>query len=86
MKKRELSVLLLILMMSVFVPNLNAQNSKKKQKAVSQNQDELSKLSLNMFKYRSIGPALTSGRIADLAVNPDNHSEFYVAAAAGGLD
>ena len=35
------------------------------------------------LKFRSIGPAFTSGRIADFAVNPNNPSEYYVAAAAG---
>ncbi|HLO42017.1 MAG TPA: hypothetical protein VK176_13405 [Phycisphaerales bacterium] len=34
---------------------------------------------------RSLGPSLMSGRIADLAVNPENHSEFYVAVASGGV-
>lgn len=37
------------------------------------------------LKFRSIGPALVSGRIVDLAVNPKNTSEYYVAAAAGGV-
>ncbi len=35
------------------------------------------------FKFRSIGPAYASGRIADIEVNPENHSQFYIAAAAG---
>ncbi len=35
------------------------------------------------LKFRSIGPAFTSGRIADFAVNPNNHSEYYVAVASG---
>lgn len=35
------------------------------------------------LKFRSIGPAFTSGRIADFAVNPNNHSEYYVAIASG---
>ncbi|WP_421763955.1 WD40/YVTN/BNR-like repeat-containing protein [Ekhidna sp.] len=39
----------------------------------------------NSFSFRSIGPAFTSGRIADFAVNPDNPSEFYVGTAAGGV-
>jgi photosystem II stability/assembly factor-like uncharacterized protein len=34
---------------------------------------------------RSIGPALMSGRIGDLAVNPANPSEFYIAVASGGI-
>jgi len=37
------------------------------------------------LNFRSIGPAVTSGRIADFAVNPSNHSEYFVAAASGGV-
>lgn len=37
------------------------------------------------LQLREIGPALTSGRIADFAVNPENHSEYYVAVASGGV-
>lgn len=35
------------------------------------------------LKWRSIGPALASGRIADFAVNPDNPKEYFVAVASG---
>ncbi|MCC7233069.1 MAG: glycosyl hydrolase, partial [Bacteroidia bacterium] len=35
--------------------------------------------------FRSIGPALTSGRVVDFAVNPDNKDEYYVASASGGV-
>lgn len=35
------------------------------------------------LKWRAIGPGLTSGRIADFAVNPNNHKEYYVAVASG---
>ena len=34
---------------------------------------------------RSIGPALMGGRIADIAVHPDDPSAWYVAAGSGGL-
>ena len=37
------------------------------------------------LKWRSIGPALMSGRIGDFAVNPENHSEYYVAVCSGGV-
>lgn len=37
------------------------------------------------IKFRSIGPAVTSGRISDFAVNPANTSEYYVASSAGGV-
>ncbi len=35
--------------------------------------------------FRSIGPALTSGRIGDIAVDPRNPSTWYVAVASGGV-
>lgn len=34
---------------------------------------------------RGIGPALLSGRVGDLAVNPARTSEFYVAVSSGGV-
>src|SRR5262245_41940652 len=37
------------------------------------------------FSFRSIGPALTSGRISDVAVDPTNKKIWYVATAAGGV-
>ncbi len=47
--------------------------------------DERYKTGTSGLKFRSIGPAFTSGRIADIAVNPNNYSEFYVAVASGGV-
>ena len=47
--------------------------------------DSLKNISLSGLSFRSVGPAITSGRIADIAVNPKNYSEYYVAAAAGGV-
>jgi photosystem II stability/assembly factor-like uncharacterized protein len=37
------------------------------------------------LKFRSIGPALTSGRIADIAVDPTKPSRWFVASASGGV-
>ncbi|MCP5061842.1 MAG: glycosyl hydrolase, partial [Ignavibacteriae bacterium] len=37
------------------------------------------------LKWRSIGPAFTSGRISDIAVNPKNQSEYYVAVSSGNI-
>ena len=34
---------------------------------------------------KNIGPSIMSGRVVDLAVNPDNPTEFYVGYASGGL-
>ncbi|MEO0403719.1 MAG: glycosyl hydrolase, partial [Bacteroidota bacterium] len=35
--------------------------------------------------FRCVGPSVMSGRVVDLAVNPDNTTEFFVAYASGGL-
>jgi photosystem II stability/assembly factor-like uncharacterized protein len=37
------------------------------------------------IKFRSIGPALMSGRIADIAIHPDNPNIWYVAVGSGGV-
>jgi photosystem II stability/assembly factor-like uncharacterized protein len=46
---------------------------------------QIEKEDLGIFKFREVGPAVTSGRLADMAVNPQNTSEFYVASASGGV-
>ena len=40
---------------------------------------------LNNIPFRSIGPNIMSGRVADLEVNQEDPTEFYVAYASGGL-
>jgi photosystem II stability/assembly factor-like uncharacterized protein len=37
------------------------------------------------LKWRSVGPAVTSGRISDFAVHPQKRSTYYVATASGGV-
>lgn len=39
----------------------------------------------NGLKFRNIGPAMTSGRIADIAIHPENENVWYVAAGSGGV-
>ena len=47
--------------------------------------DSLIKPILGQVNFRMIGPSTTSGRIVDIAVNPLNKSEYYLAAAYGGV-
>lgn len=37
------------------------------------------------LKFRALGPAVTSGRVADVAVHPRKPSTYYVAVASGGV-
>jgi photosystem II stability/assembly factor-like uncharacterized protein len=80
---RSLLLPVVIAMTVVFSPvKLFAQKQKSKEEVTIEGID--SKL-LSGLKWRGIGPALTSGRVADFAVNPENHSEWYVAIASGNV-
>lgn len=51
-------------------------------------QEKLSKdkdSTLSGLKFRSIGPAFMSGRIADIAIDPNNQNTWYVAVGSGGV-
>ena len=37
------------------------------------------------LKLRNVGPAFTSGRIADIAIHPDDDNKWYVAVGSGGV-
>lgn len=88
MKTKSL-IIAIFLALIFIIPGLevNAQKEKrsKKKSAKTEKQFELNSKMLKIFKFRSIGPAAYSGRISDLAVNPDNTSEYYVGVASGGL-
>ncbi len=51
----------------------------------AQKTDSLKNVSLSGLKFRSIGPAVTGGRVVGIAVNPQNHSEYYIASGSGSL-
>ncbi len=40
---------------------------------------------VSALSFRLVGPALTSGRVVDLAIHPNNNDVWYVAAACGGV-
>ena len=73
-----------ILIALIFITTVGVAQKKKKTSA-EKTPTALEEANLSGLKFRSIGPALTSGRIADIAVNPNNFSEYYVATAAGGV-
>jgi len=41
--------------------------------------------SYDALKFRNIGPALTSGRISDIVIHPDNQNIMYVSAGSGNV-
>ena len=83
-------VFYLFLAMAFLMPSSHLFAQKKKKKDESKDKTETPKyfldtVSLSGLKWRNIGPAFTSGRIADIAVHPDNRSVYYVATASGGV-
>lgn len=58
--------------------------SAQKKKTASKS-DTIQSADFSGLKFRSIGPAFCSGRIADFAVNPKNNAEYFVAVASGHI-
>jgi len=53
--------------------------------AYGQSDLEAIKKAAQGLKLREIGPATMGGRIADIVVNPENKSEWYIAVGSGGV-
>ncbi len=77
MKRLAIFILVLLLFFSLPV--------EAEKEEAAQTKDPLSSKTFKDLKFRSIGPAHASGRIADFAVNPYNHKEYYVAVACGNV-
>ncbi len=72
----------------LFCPLANSGLSKQTSEEKSDEKKAESKIDtalLSAFKLRNIGPALMSGRIGDIAVDPENPNIWYVGVASGNL-
>jgi photosystem II stability/assembly factor-like uncharacterized protein len=79
---KVISIPLLFLFLVSGTTQLDARTKKKDKK--EDIQEDSTDLSIGKgLKWRGIGPAMTSGRIADFAVNPANPSEWFVGVASG---
>jgi hypothetical protein len=78
---------LLIVFLLGFIICINPLSGQKKKDAAKDSLKKETGLSSTFagLSFRSIGPAWASGRIADFAVNPENHSEIYVGVSAGNV-
>jgi photosystem II stability/assembly factor-like uncharacterized protein len=78
MKKITVSFFISVLL--ILNINLTAQD-----KSYQTKPDSLKNIPLSGLSFRSIGPAVTGGRVVALAVNPFDHSEYYVGSGHGSL-
>ncbi|MFQ5526627.1 MAG: glycosyl hydrolase [Thermoanaerobaculia bacterium] len=78
-----------MILLALILPLAPAEAKKsKKAKAEAEEAEDESKMSSETFsglEWRSVGPALMSGRIADIAVHPKDQSVWYVAVGSGNL-
>jgi photosystem II stability/assembly factor-like uncharacterized protein len=78
MKKIFIYILVSFLFLDVYSQrkrsNSNPDNTKKEDK-----------ISLSAMKLRNVGPAFLSGRIADIAIHPENENVWYVATGSSGV-
>ncbi len=70
----------LALILTFSVTDLSGQRNKKKDA-----DKEEEKWPLQAFQFRNVGSSFLSGRIADIAINPHNESQWYVAVGSGGV-
>ena len=59
--------------------------SKDKDKDKEEKKGGMTADTFSGLKFRSIGPAVASGRVMSIAVNPKNKFEYYVGVASGGV-
>ena len=80
---------LLLILTALFTFSAEAQQNLTTSREVQQaliNKKELVNASLvKNVPFENIGPTVMSGRVVDLAVNPENPTEFYVGYASGGV-
>jgi photosystem II stability/assembly factor-like uncharacterized protein len=85
---RRVSILCCLLVSTLpllAAPLFAAPKAKDADKKKDEPKSMLTSSTLSGLALRNIGPALTSGRIIDLAVHPADHDVFYVAVASGGV-
>lgn len=68
----------------VFLALVSTSFAQKNKKVADKKKQDKSSI-YNGLKFRSIGPALMSGRIADIVIHPNNENVWYVGVASGGV-
>ena len=74
--------LVLLICIGVALAPFEGSAQRKKKKSTEAKQE---KIALDAFKFRNVGPAFLSGRIADIVFHPENDNIWYVAVGSGGV-
>jgi len=76
---------LALMLVAVFLVSAVTYAKKKEEEKKEEPKPFVNSGLVSGLKWRSIGPAWASGRIADFAVNPENPKEYYVGVASGNV-
>src|SRR5580658_4075016 len=63
----------------------DAKKDEKKEEPKEEKKPGMNAETFSGLKFRLIGPAVASGRVMSIAVNPKNKFEYYVGVASGGV-
>jgi photosystem II stability/assembly factor-like uncharacterized protein len=63
----------------------NDKDKDKKGEENAESRDPMSSGTFGGLKFRSVGPALISGRVISIAVNSRNKSQYFIGVASGGV-
>ena len=87
MKQKRINKFVMMLAVVIMFTGLNnpLQAQRKRNNQAAGDEFSINSSMLGALKFRLIGPASYSGRIADFAVNPEDPSEYYIGVASGGL-
>ena len=84
-KKHFLSSLLAVAVISIGQAQVKPTPGIERLKSLEIKNKNVENSTLKDIAFRNIGPAIMSGRVDDIEVNPNDPTEFYVAYATGGL-
>lgn len=85
MKLRKWIGILAVLILAVSAASAAKKKDKQKDKGEDAAASPYDASLFGAMSFRSVGPALTSGRIGHIAVHPENKAVWYVAVASGGV-
>ncbi len=82
---RKLTLAVLAILFLIASVDLQAQRNRKRTNDASAANYPITSEHFSDFKFRNIGPGFMSGRVADIAIHPENDNIRYVAIASGGI-
>ncbi len=83
--KTSLRIPLLIAAMLVLALQIYGQRNRRSSTPITTNRTAIADSLFKHIKLRNIGPAFMSGRIADIAISPEDDNTWYVAVGSGGV-